>query len=396
MLYPLSELQQFRAEFVNEIRKAQATSTAETDATETADFTYLRHRIPATVESREFQNHRFQVIAIGGSTFHSALATRTPEGELTLSKDQKTNIPQILTKEQLFILIEKYLEPDVEFIGLNFAYPLEPISTGSQLQDCELIKSTKEHHFAGLVGKAVGAELATFIEARTKRSGRERKLKVAVANDTVCLNLSGLGEAESPTQVAAGIVGTGSNFSIVITNEQGSHEVVNLETGNFTKFNQTESGKFVDAESKDPGEQLLEKELAGGYLYQHFNYYREKNSLQVNRLSSSADLGKLKFSEINSEAGNLAAKLIERSAQLVAMEITSLRDYIQSDRGGENNELGEHNQLVVVMEGSLFWKGPQYSEYVMKWLTELGCGPSEVRITQVSNSSLVGAAALIP
>ncbi|MBI4079190.1 MAG: hypothetical protein HY429_02740 [Candidatus Levybacteria bacterium] len=75
---------------------------------------------------------------------------------------------------------------------------------------------------------------------------------IAVANDVVRLVLSGLTKY-SWTSLAGGIVGTGTNLSFFLD----EHYVVNLESGNFNKFMQSDEGKSIDSHSVVPGNQLF-------------------------------------------------------------------------------------------------------------------------------------------
>ena len=150
--------------------------------------------------------------------------------------------------------IEKALRPDITYLALNFAYPMSPVSRDGYL-DGNLIMGTKEHSFEGLVGKNIGETIEKYIFDTLKR-----KIHVAIANDTVCLLLSGLTQYRW-NGLVGGIVGTGLNFAIFLDEAT----IVNLEAANFDKFEQSPEGKLIDQASARPNSALFEKETSGGY-----------------------------------------------------------------------------------------------------------------------------------
>lgn len=94
------------------------------------------------------------------------------------------------------------------------------------------------------------------------------------------------------------------NFALFRQKDQ----VVNLESGNFDKFPQTNEGKMIDKHSAFPGRQLFEKETAGSYLFQHFNIEpRLSSTKELDEVSLRGDL----------KASRLAQSLLARSAKLV-------------------------------------------------------------------------------
>ena len=316
----------------------------------------------------------FQVISIGGSVFEKAIVEYI-NNKVELIDFQKKTLPQLKTKEIIFSFIATNFNPIFSKLALNFAYPLQPLFRHDNL-DGILLKATKQHTFIGLVGEAVGHELEKYLSEKYNK-----KITVTVANDTVCLVLSGLAESfqNSPkyplSSLVGGIIGTGMNFGFFLN----ENTVINLESGNFKNFSQTESGKYIDAQSNNTGEQLYEKEVSGAYLYQHFNYYVKKFGIQSPILTSTEQLNHLL--DPGAVVSNLAKHLIERSAAFTACQIAGIYSF-------------KNNVLNVVMEGSLFWNGFQYREGVEKYLLALGVPTEAVKFIKIEKSAVKGAACL--
>jgi len=293
ILYPLSTLKQIRDSFIDELsRSNQGKKTS---------LSFLKNPLPQKPLIKE--GEMFQVIIIGGSLIKSALI-----------KDNKTisfiedKIPQLSTKEIFLSFVEKYLDKKVNYIVINFAFPLQPLLKDNLL-DGKLSSVTKEHKLAGLINRFIGVELEKYIYQKQKR-----KIKATVANDTICLLLSGLSKTHWQN-IIAGVVGTGTNFAFFLDR----NTAINLESGNFNKFPQTATGKIIDKNSLNPGKQLFEKEVSGAYLYQHYNHL----ALPLN---STSELNQL------AEKGDfLAQRLFERSASLIACQIAGIYAYQESN-----------------------------------------------------------------
>lgn len=210
--------------------------------------------------------------------------------------------------------------------------------------------------------------------------------EIAVGNDTICLLLAGLSLPTKPG--IAGVVGTGVNFSLYVRNEQGEAKkqdtgtflAVNLESGRFSKVLRSSWDEIIDKGSKASGCYLTEKQVSGRYLYRLYNKIAE--SYDIPLISSTQDLDNI-MKDASAKGYILAHRIIERSAQLVAMQLAGILEF-QSINSGE---------VYVLMEGSLFWKGYKYKKYVLKWLRQLAPGVIVV-FQAVRQSNLVGGAML--
>jgi len=327
---------------------------------------FIRHQLSLTPKVKK--GEMFQVLRVGGSIYQNALVKRI-NGRVAVIKSHQKPLP-LFTSEKVFLsFIEKALHPDVDHLAINFAYPMTPISRNGYL-DGRLIMGTKEHSFDGLVGKLVGETIEKHVKDTYKRI-----IHVALANDTVCLLLSGLTQFRWQGLVG-GIIGTGLNFAIFL--DEGT--IVNLEAANFDKFPQSAEGKRIDKASARPKSALIEKEIAGGYLYQHFNMRLEKEGLDFPEIKSTKKMDEVAFKNIPL-VSLLAREVSDHSSSLVSCEIAGIADFLKRD-------------CTVVIEGSLFWKGWRYKENVSIMVRQL-VPQYQVSFVFVEESGVLGAAKLV-
>jgi len=314
------------------------------------------------------EKETFQVMVVGGSVFKQTLASKNKK-VITFRNKMQEKLPVFKTKEDLITLVERHLDPDVKIVALNFAYPLGPVFDKGRL-DGVLLAGSKEHSFRGLIGERVGYQLESYFWKKYKR-----KITFVVANDTVCLLLSGLGKA-SWDNLACGIVGTGVNLAFFIS----PTDLVNLESANFNKFPVSTEAQAIDAESTSAGKGLFEKETAGGYLYHHFNSIVAKQKLSHPPISSTWELKKLAMRD-DSWSSPIARGLIKKSAALIASQIAGIVQL-------------KNHPMTFVMEGSFFWDEDIYREYVEEYLREL-VPNQKITFISVPDSPFYGAAKLV-
>lgn len=326
-------------------------------------LSFLKNPLPQ--QPLVFGKEIFQIIVIGGSVLKSVLI-KFQQGKFTILFQKKETSPPLKTKKTLLCLIEKHLHPSVNLLSLNFAFPLKP-KVRNNLLDGQLIRTTKEYQLKGLVNNLVAEELEKYIFQQ-----QERRVRIVVANDTICLLLAGLSQT-SWSNLLAGIVGSGTNFAFFVNEKMA----VNLESGNFNHFPQTKTGKIIDQLSTNPGKQLFEKEVAGAYLFRHYNLLKKfsliNSTFELNQLAKKGDL--------------LARKLFDHSASLIASQIAGI--YFFKKTGKENLK------LKIIMEGSVFWEGWRYKDKVLKYLNLLGIKKKKIEFIKIENSDVVGALELI-
>ena len=327
---------------------------------------FIKHHVALTPHVGE--NEPFEVLRIGGSIYQKAIVKKV-KGKIRILARLQKKLP-VLSSEKIFLsFIKDNLDPNVSSLALNFAYPLTPVFRKGLL-DGVLVTGTKEHTFAGLVGKPLGETTELYIARETGR-----RLHVSVANDTVCLLLSGL--TKFPwSELVAGVVGTGLNFATFLD----EHTLVNIESAGFNKFAQSPEGKLIDASSALPGEHIFEKEAAGGYLYQHFNLKADTLGLKYKKLGSTKEIDVIANQDI-AQISKIAQEVSEQSAALVACQIAGLMLFREKD-------------CTFVIEGSLFWRGWRYKDHVAYYVRRLA-PDFQATFVFIDNSGILGAAKLI-
>lgn len=145
-------------------------------------------------------------------------------------------------------------------LGHTFSFPCRQISANQ----AELIHWTKEIRTAGVEGREINALLADALANR----GLTRIKPVVVLNDTVATYLAAAYTGEGV--VAGAICGTGHNLAYFEAAPPGRPMVLNMESGNFSPGMGTAFDAELDKHSERPGEQLLEKQVAGQYLGELF------------------------------------------------------------------------------------------------------------------------------
>ncbi|MDP2632686.1 MAG: hypothetical protein Q8P25_03110 [Candidatus Curtissbacteria bacterium] len=325
---------------------------------------FIVHQLPQTKIVKE--NEIFQVIVTGGTVCKEA-KVKYQSGKLKILQKQEMYASTFKTKADFLEFIRKNLDEETKTLALNFTFPIKPILRDSRL-DGVLISGTKEHLFDGLTGKKVGEEIENYILQKSKKA-----IKVAVANDTIALLLSALTQY-SWNQIAAGVVGTGINFSIFLDSEQ----LVNLESGNFDKFPVSEETKQIDRQSTQKNKYLFEKETAGAYLFKQFDQILKNKNIQHKQITSTAQLNALANKNLG-EPSEIARYLFEKSAGLVASAMAAITDFSQRD-------------LVFVMEGSLFWHSlrPKIERYLKQLAPEY-----RTKFAKIEDSEILGAAKLV-
>lgn len=327
---------------------------------------FIRHKL--SLKPKVKKDEVFQVLRIGGSIYQNALVKRI-NGKVAIVKSTQKPLPVFSSEDVFLSFIDNVLNRDVAHLALNFAYPMDPINRDGYL-DGKLIMGTKEHEFRGLVGKLVGDTIERHVRDKFRKT-----IHVALANDTVCLLLSGLTQFTWQGLVG-GVIGTGLNFAIFLDEET----IVNLEAANFDKFPQSPEGKLVDKASARPGSALIEKEIAGGYLYQHFNIRLHKEGLDFPDIKSTKEMDTVAFKDIPL-VSLLAREVSDHSSSLVSCQIAGIADFLKKD-------------CTFIIEGSLFWKGWRYKENVSVTVRQL-IPQYQVSFVFVEESGVLGAAKLI-
>lgn len=354
----LAVLKKVTSAFVKELRAAASGKKT--------SLSFIKHRLALNPSVKE--NEPFQVIRIGGSIYQKARLVRVKGAFRILSREQK-KLPVFTSKKIFLSFIENVLDPGVSTVALNFAYPMKPV-TRKGLLDGILLRGTKEHTFSGLMEKSIGETIEKYIADK-----RGVKIRVSVANDTVCLLLSGLTKFPWNTLVA-GVIGTGINFATFLN----KHSLVNLESAQFDKLAQTKEGKIIDKGSAKPGFARFEKETAGGYLYQHFNLKVKELGIKQKLVDTTKTLDALAHGD-SPIISTISREILERSAALIACQVAGLTLFHKRD-------------MTFIIEGSLFWRGWHYKDNVA-YFSRLLAPNYQVSFVFIDNSGILGAAKLV-
>ena len=291
-------------------------------------------------------------MTIGGTNFKSALVNIIDNKKITLTKKKEAVLPPLDSIEIFCENIFKNIDSKVTKLAINFAFPVQNIIRENRC-DAILLRHTKQHKFEGLVGKNLGETLEKYFQSKLNR-----KIEVVLVNDIVCLLASINPELE---QIAAVIIGTGYNTGLKL----GKDKFVNLESGNFDGFVNTQTGALVDKNSNNSGYQYFEKEVSGMYLYKHYNFLNQSKTV----LKSSEELNQLAVG-----GDKIAQSLFDRSASLAATQLAGIY-YL----------FGE-NKITFAIEGSLFWNGFEYSKSVKKYLKSLDIPTYNIKFVNPKSS----------
>ena len=321
-------------------------------------------------------NQVFQAFVIGGTYGAMVVVKLNKDKKFAILKQKTfTPLPRFATKEDFLAFIEANLEQQTAAIGINFAYNLIPVvGEMGELDGIMNQGDTKGHAFQGLQQEQVGKTIEDYLKETTNRD-----IAVTVANDSVCLITSGLEEDTDRENLIAAIAGTGYNVAIFLDN----NTVVNLQASDFTGFTQTVTGRVVDAESKNAGEQLFNKEVAAGDLYKHYNVLIPLMHLQTPPLQTSEELSQLARKATGTES-QVARELFKRSASLVAAQLAGIYEF-------KGRPLG----LTCITQGSLFLKGPDYISNIQRQLEALGVPKNAFEFKKIENSDVLGVIKLI-
>ncbi|MBQ9319623.1 MAG: hypothetical protein IJ238_02405 [Acidaminococcaceae bacterium] len=323
------------------------------------------------------------------------------------------------------VLVDEAIEgnrTDRFFLGHTFSFP----SSQTSLRDATLISWTKEFATGGVEGRAVNELLRLALERR----GIKNVLPVAVINDTVAVLLSAA-YRHGETFIGS-IYATGHNTCYFEPEaEAGEAPMIrNLESGNFDIVPQNRFDMWLDAHSEKPGEQLLEKMVAGRYMGELFGLalaelLGEKGkvypftSVDISEIikdetddllragkilnakmtqacvgqpqshfKSAAILSNKTQKEFALEdvamARELAAAIVVRSARLVGASFSGILGHM-----GKNKETRQH----IAVDGSVYEKMPLVKENIRATLRELlGAAGDNIDTILENGGSGLGAA----
>ena len=214
------------------------------------------------------------VLDAGGTNLRTAVVWFDERGTPRIEDFQKYRMPGTegldLSAFAFFDSLAERLRPVIDratSVGFCFSYPAEITPEC----DGRLLRWTKQVQATEVVGKMVGAGVA---EAVLAKFGRE--VSVRIINDTVATLLAGksAGVSRKYSSYVGFILGTGTNMAYVERTERigkanlppGGCMAINVESGNFDGFPQSDFDREMDAPLPDRGSGTFEKMISGGYL----------------------------------------------------------------------------------------------------------------------------------
>ena len=284
-------------------------------------------------------------------------------------------------------------------VGFTFAFPTRMTGVSSG----HLMKWTKGWNVPDLVGSSPVQALASALD----RVGLGNLEVNVLLNDTVGTLV--LGYFEDRRTLAGGILGTGTNFAAWLGGVAFNFECGNFDFGPLRSTIQTAVDQELDDESSNPGDQLLEKMVAGRYLGELMRRlirpHYEVSSLQVPDAILSDDLSSLLAGFQDSSAAkaffdrlgiehpspedcafvrSLAAIVMKRSAEISALVVASLLAYVDPELEAEH---------VITIDGSLFEQAPRYPKMMRTGLRRIFDGKADqIGLKLVKDGSGIGAA----
>jgi hexokinase len=207
------------------------------------------------------ESGRYLAVDFGGSNLR-VLEVALKAGTIRVLKQITRKLPDTGQAEALFGFIATMIQEvagDGKYrLGHTFSFPCRQTA----INTARLITWTKEINTAGVEGQDINRLLAQALRAE----GLARIVPAAVLNDTVGTLLTAA--YRMPAADIASICGTGHNTCYLEKRSPltGKPMVINMESGNFDRLPANRYDDDLDAASEKPGEQRLEKMVAGRYL----------------------------------------------------------------------------------------------------------------------------------
>jgi len=331
--------------------------------------------IPSSLHNyKPISSHQvFQSIMIGGSHIESA-RIQMVKGKPVILQFSQHPLQSINSKADLFNIIGQHLHSDIHHLTVSFAFALQPILRENR-PDGVVLKSTKEHTLGDLIGCNIGQEIEQFIA-----TSRSRDIQVSVSNNLTSLATGyAVSSKHVVDNVIVGVISTGVNIGFFEKNG----DFVNLESGNFCHKNPLPSLSTIDQKSVQPGQQLLEKEIGGSYLYKHINIVAAEKGLEY-KLSHQKEIIAV-LANPSHPLFLITSEIVKNSASWVALQIAAVAAY---------KKMPLHKKLAIVMEGWVFWDIPQYRRWVTQFLIQLGFSSRGIEFIKTRQGFLFGAAGI--
>lgn len=347
----------------------------------------------------------FLALDFGGTNLRVLLVDLWGKGQFQLRdqlafplKDQEKGYDYTSAKasaQELFdfiaVKIAKFIDPQKNYyLGHTFSFPfrLEEKNRGI------LINWTKEIKTKGVEGQEVTALLTQALV----RQGLNNVLPKAILNDTVGTQLAAA--YQDPHCRIGSIIGTGHNSCYL-----EKDIIINMESGNFNLVPQTKYDRLLDADSEQPGSQLLEKLVSGKYIGEIVRLI----VLDLQNLGLLASVDREVFTRKDGFSGaemslllkggipkwqinqqdlkilrEVCSLVMQRSAALATASYLGIFSHLS---------LQNHSRQTIAIDGSLFEKMPGYAQALQGFLNKaVGEKGPEIVLRLTKDGSGIGAA----
>ena len=377
--------------------------------------------IPTYIEADNNFLKETPVVAIdaGGTNFRAARIMFNKDNKLEINgvvNDKMPGLEGEISKDEFFETVAGYIKDltkDVERIGFCFSYPTDILPN----KDGILLRFVKEVQAPGVIGQLIGKNLLETLGTPDKQ--------IVLLNDTVATLLAGKSASVNKEydSFIGYILGTGTNGCYIESNskivkkgelDQTKSQIINIESGNFSKIYQTEIDSAFDNSTTDPGVHKFEKMIAGGYLG-GLCLLALKTAATENVFTSLPSTGILSITSLSSEEVNnylanpssgstilnacvtekadrenciaIIENIVDRAAKLVAISMAAI--ILKTNKGKSSDR-----PILITVEGTTFYKMHNLRKYFEKYLDEFLTGERKryYEFTEVKQSSLVGAA----
>ncbi len=375
------------------------------------------------VDAEVPSNKRVIVADAGGTNFRVATVYFDDQKKPVIENLRLFQMPGVkkeVSKDEFFKIVADFLK-DVaaasDRIGFCFSYPVEIQPN----RDGRTIRFAKEVKAQEVIGHLVGENLNQALD----KAGLGGNKHIVLLNDTVVTLLSGCGHDNRDFGGYIGfILGTGTNCCYSEKNsnikktkdlDPAKRQIVNAESGGFSKCHRGKIDAAFDKTTTNPGVYRLEKMVSGAYL--GAIYFKTLQKACADKLfspSAAALIQKLPALETKDmnmfmlypRGDNLLAnvfktggendiltayciadRLTERAAKLTAINLSSIA--IQSGQGTDPTR-----PICIVAEGTTFYqmKGLKSRvEFYLKQCLENKRG-IYFEIVHIQNATLIGAA----
>ena len=379
------------------------------------------------------------VLDAGGTNLRCALVTLSHSPLLEhFSQREMPGRSTVLSAQQFLFEIAEFMAPAIDAhyqrysaapacLGFCFSYPSRIFMRNETELDGVLLQWSKEIQVPELVGREIGVLL---LEALKGRFGPKAPRRISLLNDTVATLLAGKAVNQNYDDFIGYILGTGINSCYAEDSAQilgldaryrEQRMIVNLESGNYCRFPQSEIDCEYDRLTQTPGSYLQEKACSGRYwggllcvalrtaareglLPEEFATLPLQESVAMNALLQYPDAQEgpaaafLAWLDeqccpamVRERCYVIAEALLERSALFTAVNMAAC--ILRTNRG--------HSPLYPIcltVDGSAFYAFCDFPLRVRFWLDSIlkkGRGVGRFyRIKYVENAPLLGAAIL--